>query len=1148
MRVGLTYIYYYISLMAIGGLLAIPCVSQAHQDEFIALEEAIQRISIHYGVYFTYNKTLVQDFVVDFDASEGQTLVEAVEQVLAETSLRYRIHEDKYVIIYKNDREGITSLKEMARHLDALITQEEMRERSINRPIQKIETLDYFGKTRLENHRMALNVYGTVTDEKGELLIGVNIKVKGSTKGTITDFSGQFLLEDISENAVLVFSYIGYRTMEVVIAGKKNHLIVMEEDAQTLDEVVIVAYGSQKKKTVTGAVSSIATKELLQSSQANISNAMVGRMPGLLTKQTSGEPGFDQTEIRIRGASTFAGSLDPLILIDGVESENFNNLDPNSIDNITILKDASATAVYGVRGANGVILVTTKRGVVGKPDINYTFNLTGTRFIDVRENMNSFEHAKTINETLKYDSYILGGYNPPYNDFDLALFESGQDPVFYPDVNWHKELLKPINSQMQHNLNIRGGTEKVKYFASVGYFDQGGLLNNTNAIDLFDAQINYKRYNFRSNLDFNVTKGLDIAVDLSTTNENRKGKGSGSSIPALMLSINNASPSGTPGVVDGKLIDIGIPRTVNPYSSMFNYGYAREYRNYLKGRVKITQKLDFLTEGLSIHAALSHQSFNSQKNTISKALNTYLAVKDADRNPIYVPQRVDSPFGTRQSFGKNRMIYAETGINYAKNFGVHNVSGLLLYNQSKRHDPNLAFLVPSGYQGAVGRLTYNYADKYLLEFNAGYNGTENFAEGKRFGFFPAYSLGWVLSEESFFPENDVVSFLKVRGSYGEVGNDKIGGERFLYRPSAYEYSGGYYFGEVGSNYNYYPASEESKIGNPDLTWERAVKRNIGLEMTLWGDKIRVNFDLFDEKRNNILANISTVPSIVGANLPAYNLGRMENRGFDGEITFNDRIGRFNYWVKGIFTYARNKILYQDEILHQYPYQNKTGQMLGQYFGLLVDGMYNSWEEVNESNRPESSMNFLQPGDLKFKDVNGDGLINGYDYVPIGYSNFPGKILGLSLGGEFKGFDFSVLFQGAADVSYRYGTSAVKVTSQERSIPAYLNKSWSQERFNAGEEILFPRLSMNNRNYVTSSFLIVDASYLRMKNAELGYQFHTGLFDKLGIKSGRIFVNGDNLLTMSNLLPGIDPEQGASTGDVEPYPMTQNFNIGININF
>lgn len=995
-------------------------------------------------------------------------------------------------------------------------------------------------------------VSGVVTSAAdGTTLPGVTVVVgEFPNLGTITDIEGRYSITLPEGGRTLTFSFVGMTTQSVDVGAASVVNVRLEMSEQALDEVVIVAFGTQKKATVTGAVASIETKDLLQSPQANISNALVGRMPGLLTKQTSGEPGHDQAEIRIRGASTFAGSLAPLIMIDGVESENYNNLDPNTIENITILKDASATAVYGVRGANGVVLITTKRGTVGAPKVSYTYNIAATSFIELRENMNSYNHAKTFNEALRYDSYMTGGYNPRYSEYDLDMFKNNYDPVFYPDVNWHKELLRPYNLQSQHNLNISGGTEKVKYFASVGYFNQGGLLNNTTILDdMYDAQIRFKRYNFRSNLDFSVTKALTVLVDLSTTNEDRRGKGEGTSIPSFILALNSASPSGTPGVIDGKLANINVPNILNPYSNMYNYGYSNEYRNYLKGRIKATLSLDALTKGLSIHGAISHQSFNSQRNSVSKLLNVHLAVPGPD-GPILVPQQVDQPFSTSQSFGKNRFVYAETGINYAREFGPHYVTGLVLYNQSKRFDPNLEYLIPSGYQGLVGRVTYNYKEKYLAEINAGYNGTENFAPGKRFGFFPAYSLGWVLSEESFFPENNLVSFVKVRASYGEVGNDKIGGERFLYRPSAYEYAGGYYFGEVASEYNYYVGARESKIGNPDLTWERALKKDLGIELAMFKSKLRVNVDFFEESRNNILTNISTLPSLVGADLPAYNMGKMKNRGFDGEITFNDRIGRVNYWVKGIYTFARNEIIFQDEVPYEWPYQNRTGQILGQYFGYLVEGFYNTWEEVNDAAYPLNTVvSRPQPGDVKYKDVNGDGMINGMDYVPIGFSNFPGRIFGISFGGEYRGFDVSVLFQGASDVSYQYPSGpGIRVVSAERAIAQHLERSWTHERYEEGLPIDFPRFGTGTFNYSSSNLWTVDASYLRLKNVEIGYRFSNSLFKRLRIQSGRIFANGNNLMTWSGLMRGFDPEQGSSTGNQEPYPMTRTYNLGVNLNF
>ena len=998
-----------------------------------------------------------------------------------------------------------------------------------------------------------LTVTGIIKDaETGESLPGVSVIIVGTTTGAISDIDGKYSINISGSNVELQYSFIGYTTWQVPVEGRNVINVDLEPSVEALEEVVFVGYGRQTRETVTGAITSIGTAELVQSSSANISNALVGRMPGLLTKQTSGQPGYDQTELRIRGAGTFTGELAPLVLVDGVETENFNNIDPNEIDQLTILKDASATAVYGVRGANGVILITTRRGSSGAPDINYTFNSAATSFIDLRQNMDSYNHALTINEALRYDSFLSGAYNPAFSEEEIEKYRTGSDPIFYPNMNWHDELMRPFNLQTQHNFNIRGGTDRVRYFTSLGYFEQGGLFKNTDIVeDQFDAQIGYRRYNFRSNFDFDVTSRFKLAVNLSTQFDNRRGKSGQGGIESQILRINNASPHGAPGVIDGRIVTLDIPQAINPYFGMYNYGYTREYQNHLNGSLRATHDLDFITEGLSMQGLVSHQGYDRQVNTISRAVVGYRATPGENGEVIYVPQRDETPWSSSQSFGKRRRVYAEAGLNYAKRFGDHNVTGLLLYNQSKQFDPNLAYLIPSGYQGLVSRVTYDWQGRYLAEFNLGYNGTENFAEGKRFGFFPAYSLGWVISEETFFPQTDMINFLKIRASYGEVGNDRIGGERFLYRPSAYEYAGpGYYFGEVGSSYNFYRASREGKIGNPDLTWERAKKRDIGVEMTVWRNRLRVTVDVFDERRDNILANIGTIPEIVGANLPAYNFGKMKNQGFDGEIMFNDRISNFNYWVKGTYTYARNTILEMDEVPHQWPYQARTGHSLGQRFGLIVEGFYNTWDEVNDASGPTRANNHqLQPGDIKFRDVNGDGIISGFDYVPIGYPNFPGVSYGVAFGGSYRGFDFSVLFQGAANVSYTYAYPNIKVESEIRGIPVYLGQSWSQERYEQGLEINFPRLSSDYLNYqVHSQFRTIDASYVRLKNLELGYRFEAGIFDRMGIKSGRIFVNGDNLVTWSGLLQGIDPEQGSSDGNNETYPLTRTFNLGFNVNF
>ena len=876
-------------------------------------------------------------------------------------------------------------------------------------------------------------------------------------------------------------------------------------------------------------------------------------MPGLFAVQGSGEPGNDQSTLRIRGVSTFSGAADPLILVNGVEVSNYNNIDPNEIENLTILKDASATAIYGIRGANGVLLITTKRGKVGKPQLSYTANGAETSFTALRKGMNSYDYARSFNEALRNDGYISGGYTPKFSDADIAKYKSGEDPIFFPNTPWYDLVLKPHAYQTQHNLSINGGTDKVRYFMSAGFFSQGGQFNNTDLVKDFDANRRYKRYNFRSNFDFEVTKRLKTSIDLSSQTENLQG--SNSSTVRIIEFIARASPLTSPGYIGDKIVNLtGLGTTTNPLEPLFSEGYRREFRNFLQGSVRLDYTLDFIIQGLSMHGLLNYQNNNTEILVNRRTLITYNALRLPDNTVNFVPQNVEQPFGFTQTIGKNRRSYAEFGIDYKRAFGDHYITALVNYNQTKRFDPDLAFLVPNGYQGVVGRTTYGYKGRYLAEFTFGYNGTENFAEGKRFGFFPAYSLGWVASDEPFFPKNQLLTYLKIRGSYGEVGNDRIGSDRFLYRPSAYtSATNGYFFGEVGSTQTGYTRSIEGKLGNPDVTWERAIKQNLGVEFSLWKGKIGVTADIFSEKRDNILANLGTVPVTVGATLPAYNLGRMRNRGFDGDVTYNDRIGGFNFWIKGNFTFARNKVEFQDEVSKPFSYQNRTGQRFGQYFGLVADGLYNTWEEVNEANRPVSAWNNnkLQPGDIRFKDVNGDGIINDDDQVPIGYSNFPEKIFGVSLGGNFKGFDLSVLFQGSGNVSVAYSRRQIRGFFENSGAVEYLLNSWSAERYEKGLPIDFPRLSVAGdeaHNYKASSYWTRDASYARLKNVEIGYNVPKTLLTKIGLSATRIYINANNLYTWSKAFPGIDPEQPPGVTNEEPYPLTRTINLGLNLKF
>ncbi|MFN3379333.1 MAG: SusC/RagA family TonB-linked outer membrane protein, partial [Runella zeae] len=876
------------------------------------------------------------------------------------------------------------------------------------------------------------------------------------------------------------------------------------------------------------------TKELVQSPVANISNSLVGRMTGLFATQSGGEPGNDASKIRIRGVGTFSGNTDPLTLVDGIQVDNYNNIDPNEIESVTILKDASSTAVYGIRGANGVLIITTKRGKTGPPKISYTFNQGFNSFTDMRKMMNSYDYAKNFNQAIKNDTYVTGAaYVPRYSDLDLELYANGQDPIFHPNVDWAAEMFKKVSTQSQHNVSISGGQNKVRYFVSAGFFNQEGLFRDvTNVTDAFSPQSIFRRYNIRSNFNFELTKRLKMSLDLASQTETRNGN-NGSSTERVVGDVFRASPLSTPGVVDGKVVAIFTGSQNNPYSSLLfpnaAGGVRRSYRNYLNGNLRFDYDLGDVTKGLAVHGNVAIQTYNDQQIVNTKTLITYLAVKLPDGTINYVPSTTEAQFGFSQSGTYNRRITAEFGIDYKRSFGKHNVTGLLLYNQQKTFDPSLAFLIPKGYQSFVGRSTYDYDGRYLAEVNVGYNGTENFAPGKRFGLFPAYSLGWVASQEKFFPKNGAITLLKIRGSYGVVGNDNIGGTRFLFRPTSYSTANNlYYFGNVGSTYLGFQGIREGATGNPDVTWERAVKQNIGLEMAFWKDKIKFTGDVFSEKRSDILAVPQTISSITGLSQPASNLGKMENKGYEGDITYIDNIGEIGFRISANYSFARNKILFRDEVPNRYAYQNRTGQRLGQNFGLIAEGLYNTWEEVNDPARPVYSYqnNKVQPGDIKFKDFNGDGVVDGFDAVPIGYSNLPEKTYGASFSVNYKGFDVSVLFQGVGNVSHYY-TRFQKGTgfgqAPPEGSPAYMNESWTQERYDAGLPIRFPRFSVSsNPNHEGSSYWLADASYLRIKNSEIGYKFSDGILKKLGISSCRVYVNANNLFTWKKMLPGIDP--------------------------
>lgn len=1004
---------------------------------------------------------------------------------------------------------------------------------------------------------------GIVRDVTGEPIIGASVFVKGTKIGTITNVDGEFSL-DVPANSTLMVSYIGFATREIPVKNHSNLKITLDEDAaHNLNEVVVVGYGTQKKASVTGAIASVTTKDLVQTPQANISNMLVGKMPGLIAMQRSGAPGEDNSTLLIRGVSTFSDNTAPLVMIDGVERPNYNGLDPNEIESVSILKDASATAIYGVRGANGVILITTRKGQKGKPHLSYSGNVAVQSPTALPHYLNSAQYCEMYNEALKNDAYTKGtSYVPRFTDEDIKLYRDRTDPIMHPSTDWVGTFLRKASMRTQHNFNISGGTDRVKYFISAGVFNQGGMYKYTKIDRHHDVNASDTRYNFRSNLDFNITQDFRATVQLSSQINNIRTPGLGNS--NLWKEISWATPLGTPGIVDGKLVR--LENTIddeNPWQALLNNGYNDINANTINTTLRFEYDLSrLLLKGLSIHASTSYDSYYNSKRFSVKTMQTFVPKRDPSdpTKIVLVPQNEASTWGGGFEYDKNRKVYFEAGLHYDGTFGKHQTTVLLLYNQSKYYSPKLAYHVPNAYQGIVGRITYDYANRYLAEFNMGYNGTENFASGRRFGFFPAVSAGWVISEEPFFPKNNWVVYTKLRATYGEVGNDKIGGDRFLYLPSVYGSTSGelsgYNFGS-SSDPVYSQMIEEKRLGNPFLTWEKARKLNIGADMNFLKNHLTVSFDYFKERRNNILSNRNSAPMLIGASLPAYNMGEMENSGFELDVNYRSNFRDFNYWGRFNYSFARNKILFQDEVPEKYAYQMRTGRRVGQFFGLLFDGFYNSWEEINALDRPVSSWNGnrLQPGDMRYVDVNKDGKIDMYDMVPIGYSPTPEIIYGFSAGFSWRGFDCSALFQGASHVSIKYfGRALWPFINAHNSAKTLILERWTQERYERGEPISFPRLSMSpsrdtDNNYQDSNFWIRNADYLRLKNVEIGYTFRKGQLKVLGLESLRLYVSGTNLFTWTDVID-LDPEAPSKGGatEINTYPLQKIYNVGINIQF
>ncbi|MDE6147062.1 MAG: TonB-dependent receptor [Bacteroidales bacterium] len=1078
-------------------------------------------------------------------------------------------------------------------------------------------------------------ITGKVVDEAGIPVIGATVIEAGTKNGTITDADGNFWLE-VPDNAVILVTCIGFSDTNIPTGGKTRLNIVLKEDTQNLEEVVVTAFATQKKVNVTGAITAVTGDEILQAPVANISSALVGITPGLSAVSTSGEPGQDAADIAIRGISSYSGNTAPLIVIDGIEQPAnqamsiMNSLNPNDILGISVLKDASSTAVYGIRAANGVIIVTTRRGQAGAPKVNFSANFGLTSATNLQKGLSSYEYALFRNEAVHNE---VDGYgstpllNYLFTENDLWKFQNNRDftpaeveamnltreqkdrllespALYYGSSDAYSELYSRVAPQWQANVSVSGGTERVKYYVSLSYFDQQSIMKNVNYFGVKTGS-RYQRYNVRANVDIDIFRNTTLSVNTSTQFGVTKGPGTGSlysRYSGIMQIIYEGNPfTNRSMVMDGKLIsDFDYPvnsvqdglrkRTDNEMTGgWLPTLLSRSIGTTSNTRVDVTMRLrhdmPYLLKGLHAQASVRYQENFSKVVVQSFAIPQY-TVRRSIQDPNvfeYFGGSAGSDSFAAGSWGGMRDFYADASLNYQGNFGKHSLGALILGRATKYTMPYDDFNTPSGLIGTSARVTYDYDTRYMAEVNIAYNGTENFAKGKRFGLFPAFSLGWVISNEPFFKQNQWVTFLKIRGSYGVVGNDQIGGRRYLYLPGTYDINlapgsfsstnsasqnGSYYqFGASTGSYNtIYNGSSEGSIGNPDVTWEKSEKISAGIEAKFFSGRLSVTADYFHENRRDILTTLGVIPSTFG--IPSWktspvNVGKVNNKGYEIVVGWDDRIGNVRYYIEGNLTYAKNKIVYMAEAPNPYEWMNQTGHSIGQNYGYKTDGYYNTLEELNSRPYFSGTANSVTLGDIRYLDLNGDGIIDNKDMAPIGYPNRPQMQFGGKIGFSYKGFDLKVVLSGTAQGTYYIS----RITSPffKRAGNAFrwqYEGRWTPEKVASGAKITYPRAvydaSQDHYNFgPKSDHWTLSSDHLRIKNIEIGYSFSPeyAFMKKARISGLRIYVNANNLVTMFDKMKayGIDPETkdnlGGSEGNISyVFPLTRTTNFGVNIQF
>ena len=1022
-------------------------------------------------------------------------------------------------------------------------------------------------------------ITGKVLDENNQPMPGVTIIIDGTTKGTMTGPDGTFVLEQVPAGSTVIVSCIGY-TNQVLPEGKSDYQIKLVPDSEMLEETVVVAFGQQKKISVTGAISTVASADLRKTTSTRLDNALAGRVTGLTSMQSGGgQPGVDGATMYLRGAATTNGKS-PLILVDGVERDNIRTIDMNEVESISVLKDASATALYGVQGANGVILIQTRKGQKGKAQLNISVDQGWTSFTKEPSRLHSWEYCELRNEAL-----MNSGEKAAFSDETIAKFRNpllGLDPsspdydnqvairkAVYCDNDYYRMYLKSNTPQTRANANISGGTDFVNYFVNVGYIHQGGNLNTESPDYLgYDPQCYMNRLSLRSNLDFHITKNLTASLNIASYAENVNMPAVGDlyrgdqswMITDLIYqcqTILPISPGPTTdsrfGVESGGIVGYNyLDRSA--FEIINRRGFHTNKRKNLNTQFSVNWDLsELVTKGLSINGMAAYDTYNIGVLEGRKKEQVYNVRVDYDSETLSYSSNGDKiePLTMTSSRLSNYQIYVQGSINYARTFGKHNVTAMA--TAYRRFWEGTSANIPYNVLGTAARATYSFDDRYLVEGNLGYNGSEQFAPSKRFGLFPSGSIGWIASNESFLKGNKYLTWLKFRASYGLVGNDSMGGLRFLYQDDNQIQSGNGFVQGLGGK-----IVKEGLIGNKNITWELSKKMNLGVEIGLFKD-FRINVDYFTEKRDQILLRRRTVPSFQGVSsdyIPRVNMGKVDNHGVDVEVSYSHTFNRdFSISSRVNFGFNDNTVIELDEPMRseEYAYQyHEEGFRLGQEFGYLIDwnspgnGYFTSQDEI-DNYYPYEFGGKPRVGDFVYKDVNGDGVIDQKDLSPIGYSTtVPGLNYGISLGLNFKGIDFNVLFSGLGRYSKYYSGQGVVEWTKQGTYFDWTRNGWTEERYKNGEKITYPAISTSQTvSHTENDFFIQNRSFLRLKNIELGYTLPERFLSKVGVKALRVYVSGQNLFVWDNLrITHIDPEQNNSYG----YPITKNVTLGLNINF